>query len=87
QKPHPSDVLPANKTVLCNYTTTFTGCMVGGTACAHISAIKSWTLHKVKARLSGKHLNAILNGVEWKAPPSSFRNPRTPVKEAHLVFL
>ncbi|KAE9385663.1 hypothetical protein BT96DRAFT_960709 [Gymnopus androsaceus JB14] len=83
----PSNVLPVNKTILCNYATTFAGRTAGGTACAHISAIKGWTLHKGKAWLGGERLNAIFNGVEHRAPPSSFRNPRTPVKEAYLTFL
>ncbi|KAE9388839.1 hypothetical protein BT96DRAFT_1025285 [Gymnopus androsaceus JB14] len=54
---------------------------------AHISAIKGWILHKGKALLGGEHLNSMLNGVKQRAPPSSFINPRTPVKEAYLIFL
>ncbi|KAE9391012.1 hypothetical protein BT96DRAFT_750271, partial [Gymnopus androsaceus JB14] len=83
----PNNVLPANETILCNYAATFAGHTAGGTARAHISAIKGWTLHKSQPWLGGTHLESILNGVERRAPPSSFRAPRSPVKESYLVFL
>ncbi|KAE9388885.1 hypothetical protein BT96DRAFT_1072399, partial [Gymnopus androsaceus JB14] len=83
----PNDVLPANETVLCNYAATFAGRTAGGTARAHISAIKGWTLHKGQPWLGGERLNSVLNGVERRAPPSSFRPPRAPVKESYLAFL
>lgn len=87
EKLTPSDVLPANETTLCNYAATFAGRTAGGTARAHISAIKSWTLHKGHHWLGGERLNSVLNGVERRAPPSSFRPPRAPVKESHLFHL
>lgn len=83
----PSDMLPANETVLCNYAATFAGRTAGGTARSHMSAIKSWTLHKGHPWLGGKRLNSVLNGVERRAPPSSFRPPRAPVKESYLFHL
>ncbi|KAE9388575.1 hypothetical protein BT96DRAFT_836023, partial [Gymnopus androsaceus JB14] len=79
--------LPASEIVLSNYAATFAGRTAGGTARAHISAVKSWTIHKGHPWLGGDQLNSILNGVERRAPPSSFRTPRAPVKESHLELL
>ncbi|KAE9383759.1 hypothetical protein BT96DRAFT_784115, partial [Gymnopus androsaceus JB14] len=87
EKLTPSEVLPASEIVLSNYAATFAGRTAGGTARAHISAVKSWTIHKGHPWLGGDQLNSILNGVERRAPPSSFRTPRAPVKESHLELL
>ncbi|KAE9384542.1 hypothetical protein BT96DRAFT_761894, partial [Gymnopus androsaceus JB14] len=83
----PREVLPATKTILCNYAATFAGRTAGGTARAHMSAIKGWTVHKGHPWLGGECLNSILTGVERRAPPSLFRTPRVPVKESHLELL
>ncbi|KAE9384128.1 hypothetical protein BT96DRAFT_842736, partial [Gymnopus androsaceus JB14] len=87
EKLTPSKVLPATETTLCNYAATFAGHTAGGTARAHISAIKGWTIHKGQPWFGGECLNSVLNGVERRAPPSSFRTPRVPVKESHLELL
>lgn len=83
----PDDVLPANETTLCNYAATFAGHTAGGTARAHISALKGWTLHKGHFWQGGDRLNSVLNGVERRAPPGSYRPPRAPVKESYLTIL
>lgn len=83
----PNDILPANETILCNYAATFAGQTAGGTARAHISAIKGWTLHKGHPWFGSNRLNSVLSGVKRRAPPSLFRAPRAPVKESYLRLL
>lgn len=79
--------LPAPEWVLCEYAATFAGKFAGGTAKSHLSAIKGWTIRRGHAYRGGENLRRMLIGVERKAPLSSRRKERPPVKEEHLHLL
>ncbi|KAE9397594.1 hypothetical protein BT96DRAFT_995693 [Gymnopus androsaceus JB14] len=81
------DVLPPSEATLCNFTVSFTGKLAGGTAKAKVSVVKSWVQRRGLAWEGGNNLRNVLNGVERKAPPSSFRDQRPPVKKEHLSIL
>jgi len=81
------DVLPPSEATLCNYAASFAGKLAGGTTKAKLSAVKGWVQRRGLAWEGGANLRNVLNGVERKAPPSSFREQRPPVKREHLSIL
>lgn len=81
------DVLPPSESTLCNYAASMAGRISGGTARAKLSAVKSWVLRKGLVWHGHDNLRNTLTGVERRAPSSSFREQRPPVKSDHLVAL
>lgn len=81
------DVLPPSESLLCNYTASMAGKISGGTARAKLSAVKSWVQRKGLVWHGLDNLRNTLSGVERKAPRSSFREQRPPVKAEHLQSL
>lgn len=67
--------------------TNFNSRLMGGTVRAKISAVKGWVTKEGFHWKGGHILLKALTGVERKAPPSSFREERDPVKENHLRVL
>lgn len=59
----------------------------GGTARVKLSVVKSWVQRKGLTWLGLDNLRSTLTGVEHKAPSSSFREQRPPVKLEHLTVL
>ncbi|KAE9390006.1 hypothetical protein BT96DRAFT_1066164 [Gymnopus androsaceus JB14] len=81
------DVLPPSENTLCNFAASFAGKLAGGTAKAKVSAVKSWVQRRGLIWEGGNNLRNVLNGVKRKAPASSFRDQRPPVKKEHLSTL
>ncbi|KAE9389183.1 hypothetical protein BT96DRAFT_758480, partial [Gymnopus androsaceus JB14] len=81
------DVLPPSEATLCNFAASFAGKLAGGTAQAKVSVVKGWVQRRCLAWEGGNNLWNVLNGVERKAPASSFGNQRPPVKKEHLSTL
>ncbi|KAE9382663.1 hypothetical protein BT96DRAFT_1049377 [Gymnopus androsaceus JB14] len=81
------DVLPPSENTLCNFAALFAGKLAGGTAKAKVSAVKSWVQRRGLTWEGGNNLRNVLNGVERRAPASSFRDQRPPVKKEHLSTL
>lgn len=81
------DVLPPSEAILCEYAASMAGRISGGTARAKLSAVKSWVQRKGLIWLGLDNLRNTLNGVERKAPSSSYREQHPPVKSEHLLAL
>lgn len=81
------DVLPPSEAILCNFAASFAGHLAGATVRAKISAVKAWVTRRGKHWEGRENLRKVLAGVEHRAPSSSFREERAPVKESHLRIL
>ncbi|KAE9400516.1 hypothetical protein BT96DRAFT_819072 [Gymnopus androsaceus JB14] len=84
---HEEDVLPPSEATLCNYAALFAGKLAGGTTRAKLSAVKSWVQRRGLVWNGRDSLRNVLSGVERRAPSSSFREQRPPVKKEHLSIL
>ncbi|KAE9389217.1 hypothetical protein BT96DRAFT_768922, partial [Gymnopus androsaceus JB14] len=79
--------LPPSGATLCNFAASFAGKLAGATAKAKLSAVKSW-VQKCGLAWNGRdNLRNTLNSVEYRAPSSSFRDQRPPIKKEHLSLL
>ncbi|KAE9402039.1 hypothetical protein BT96DRAFT_817094 [Gymnopus androsaceus JB14] len=81
------DVLLPSENTLCNFAALFARKLAGGTTKAKVSVVKSWVQRRGLAWEGGNNLRNILNGIECRAPASSFRDQRPPVKKEHLSTL
>ncbi|KAE9407661.1 hypothetical protein BT96DRAFT_809122, partial [Gymnopus androsaceus JB14] len=81
------DILPPAEATLCNFAASFAGRLAGATVKAKISAVKGWVARRGMQWKGGANLGRVLSGVERRAPASSFRKERDPVKEDHLRVL
>ncbi|KAE9392967.1 hypothetical protein BT96DRAFT_944231 [Gymnopus androsaceus JB14] len=81
------DILPPSEAMLCNFAASFAGKLAGGMAKAKVSVVKGWVQRRGLIGEGGNNLQNVLNGVECKAPASSFRDQRPPMKKEHLSTL
>ncbi|KAE9403371.1 hypothetical protein BT96DRAFT_990411 [Gymnopus androsaceus JB14] len=81
------NVLPPSVATLCNFAASFAGKLAGGTTKAKLSTVKSWVQKRGLAWNGQDNLRNMLNGIKHRAPSSSFRDQRPPIKKEHLSIL